>query len=116
MPNFDANITGMLFGKGRTHFGLFKGGFLANFDDKVDFPEHPLVKVLFEFKDGWCIGRGSTMCFYDSKFKQPGASQYSMRWNFPPEMTAKFQELKERAKQPEEQITAAEDHVWKYLT
>jgi hypothetical protein len=65
--------------------------------------------VLVEHSDGWCIERGSTLCFYDSryfflKFRRPGEILVKMHWNLPPNMNTKSAELKEVAKQPEEQI------------
>jgi hypothetical protein len=43
---FDAGLTGMLFGKGRTHIFTFQTGFLADLDDdEVPSEEHPLHKV-----------------------------------------------------------------------
>jgi hypothetical protein len=44
VPTFDAAITGMLFGKGKTHIYMFRGGFWPEYDDDVD-AEHPLRKV-----------------------------------------------------------------------
>ncbi|KAJ6568850.1 hypothetical protein B0H19DRAFT_1256555 [Mycena capillaripes] len=110
--NFDAGLTGMLFGKGKTYILMLKGGFSADVDDDEvtsDPEEHPLYKVLMEYSDGWCVERGSTLCFYDSryfflKFKRPGESVIQMRWNLPPNMNAKLAELREEAEQPEEQI------------
>ena len=44
--NFDAGITGMLFGKGKTYILMFKAGFLADLDDdEISSEEHPLYKV-----------------------------------------------------------------------
>ncbi|KAJ6528246.1 hypothetical protein DFH09DRAFT_1327827 [Mycena vulgaris] len=43
--NFDTKITRMLFDKGKTRLGIFKGGFLADFEDKLDSPEHTLFKI-----------------------------------------------------------------------
>ncbi|KAJ7146912.1 hypothetical protein C8R44DRAFT_724619 [Mycena epipterygia] len=120
--NFDAGITGMLFGKGKTHIYLFRVGFLADFDDEIDSLEHPLYKVyivdlldsspklishtcvqiLVQYSKGWCIERGLTQCFYDSKFfflkfKRPGESQIKMHWNLPLNMATRLRELKEQA-------------------
>ncbi|KAJ7218668.1 hypothetical protein GGX14DRAFT_437563 [Mycena pura] len=116
--NFDAALTGMLFGKGKTHILLFKAGFIGYVDDDDDSVEHPLYKVLSEYKEGWCIERGSTLCFYDSqyfflKFKQPGSTQVKMHWNLPPHIAEKLNELREGAKQPEEKIALMqEDQMW----
>ncbi|KAJ7828359.1 hypothetical protein B0H14DRAFT_3873320 [Mycena olivaceomarginata] len=113
--NFDAGLTGMLFGKGKTYILMLKGGFSADVDDDevTSEEEHPLYKVLMEYSNGWCIERGSTLCFYDSryfflKFKRPGESVVQMRWNLPPNMNAKLAELREVAEQPEEQIGASD--------
>ncbi|KAJ6569804.1 hypothetical protein DFH09DRAFT_1362972 [Mycena vulgaris] len=116
VEGFDAGLTGMLFGKGKTYILMFPGGFLADVDDDeiTSGPEeHPLYKVLVEHRDGWCIVRGSTLCFYDSryfylKFKRPGESEIRMHWNLPPNMNAKLAELREEAQQPEDQIGRAE--------
>ncbi|KAJ7911845.1 hypothetical protein B0H13DRAFT_1614139 [Mycena leptocephala] len=110
VPNFDAAITGMLFGKGKSYICLFSGGFLANLDDdEVQSVEHPLYKVLSQYSEGWCIERGSTLCFYDSqffflKFKRPGQSQIKLHWNLPEAAGTKLRELMELMKQPEEQL------------
>ncbi|KAJ7342515.1 hypothetical protein DFH08DRAFT_240518 [Mycena albidolilacea] len=111
---FDAALTGMLFGKGRTHIFTFQTGFLADLDDdEVPSEEHPLHKVLVQY-NGWCIERGSTLCFYDSryfflKFKRPGDSQIQMNWNLPPNMDAKLRALQNAAQQPEEQMALMQE-------
>ncbi|KAJ6603469.1 hypothetical protein DFH09DRAFT_1124436 [Mycena vulgaris] len=119
VPNFDAGLTGMLFGKGKTYILMFRGGFLADLDnDEVSSKEHPLYKILDQYADGWCIERGSTLCFYDStyfflKFKKPGESGYKLHWNLPANMGEKLQELREEAQKPEEQIALMqEDQMW----
>jgi hypothetical protein len=66
-------------------------------------------QVLVQYGEGWCIERGSTLCFYDSryfflKFKRPGESGIKMHWNLPPHMNEKYHELRNLAEQPEEQI------------
>ncbi|KAJ7901158.1 hypothetical protein B0H14DRAFT_2330756 [Mycena olivaceomarginata] len=110
VKDFDAGLTGVLFGKGKTYILMFQAGFLADVDDdEVNSEDHPLYKVLVEYSDGWCIERGSTLCFYDSryfflKFRRPGESLVKMHWNLPPNMNAKLAELREVAEQPEEQI------------
>jgi hypothetical protein len=45
--NFDAGLTGMLFGKGKTYILMLKGGFSADVDDDelTSEEEHPLYKV-----------------------------------------------------------------------
>ncbi|KAJ6609583.1 hypothetical protein B0H10DRAFT_2438462 [Mycena sp. CBHHK59/15] len=120
-PNFDTALEGMLFGKGKTHIYQFSGGFMADLDDEITV-EHPVYKTLSEFSGGgWCIERGSTLCFYDSrfyylKFKQPGASTVQMRWNLPQNMSDKLAELKEVAQSPEEQMALIqEDQKWMAL-
>ncbi|KAJ7616153.1 hypothetical protein DFH06DRAFT_1239276 [Mycena polygramma] len=119
VPNFDAGITGMLFGKGKTYIVMFRGGFGADFDeDEVTTEDHPLYKVLAQYAQGWCIERGSTLCFYDSryfylKFKKPGDSRTTMHWNLPPKLAEQFQQLREEAQKPEEQIALMQDErVW----
>ncbi|KAJ7044334.1 hypothetical protein C8F04DRAFT_1070184 [Mycena alexandri] len=113
--NFDAGFTGMIFGKGKTHICTFKAGFLANFDeDEIDSREHPLYKVLAQYEEGWCIERGSTLCFYDSryfylKFKRPGHSEIKMHWNLPSNMAEKLSALREQAEQPEEMMTLMQE-------
>ncbi|KAJ7500977.1 hypothetical protein B0H11DRAFT_1993232 [Mycena galericulata] len=108
IQGFDASVTGVLFGKGQTFITMLSGGFVANLDSDARDPDHALKKVLTEFSQGWCIERGSTLCFYDStyfflKFKQPGGNTIQMRWNLPPDIAAKLEELREIAQSPEEQ-------------
>ncbi|KAJ7453383.1 hypothetical protein FB451DRAFT_1281076 [Mycena latifolia] len=118
VPNFDRGITGILFGKGKTHICLFRAGFLAYFDEDEDWTDHPLCKVLMQYQQGWCIEPSSTLCFYDSnffflKFKRPGKSQIKMHSRLPTHILAKLNELREIAKQPEEQIARMqEDQMW----
>ncbi|KAJ7858360.1 hypothetical protein B0H14DRAFT_3447280 [Mycena olivaceomarginata] len=121
IPNFNTNLTGILFGKGKTFITMFKDGFTADLDDEEipsDAEEHPLRKVLQQYSEGWCIDRASTLCFYDSryffiKFKRPSESQIMMHWNLPSHMNEKLAELQELAKQPEEKITLTqEDQMW----
>ncbi|KAJ7895397.1 hypothetical protein B0H13DRAFT_2035074 [Mycena leptocephala] len=114
VPNFDALITGVLFGKGKTNIVLFSTGFLTDFDDDISSTEHPLYKILAEFSDGWCIDRGSTLCFYDSrfyflKFTKPGDGGIKMRWNLPQPMTARLEELKVMAQDPAEHAAQVQD-------
>lgn len=46
LPDFDANITGMLFGKGKTNICLFQNGFSADLDvEIIRNADHPLYKV-----------------------------------------------------------------------
>ncbi|KAE9398790.1 hypothetical protein BT96DRAFT_716264 [Gymnopus androsaceus JB14] len=123
--NFDAGITGMLFGKGKTSICLFETGFQANFDEEeITSEDHPLYKVLLEFSQpnrGWCIEPGSTLCFYDSrffylKFKKPGESIIQMRSNLPTHIAAKLEELRELAQKPEEQMALMQqDNGWNQL-
>ncbi|KAJ6566029.1 hypothetical protein B0H19DRAFT_1066383 [Mycena capillaripes] len=69
VPNFDADLTGILFGKGKTFIIMSRTGFTAYLDDD-EIPssseEHPLRKVLEQYSEGWCIDRASMLCFYDS--------------------------------------------------
>ncbi|KAF7349960.1 hypothetical protein MVEN_01297100 [Mycena venus] len=121
VPNFDADLTGILFGKGKTFIIMSKTGFTAHLDDD-EIPssseEHPLRKVLEQYSEGWCIDRASTLCFYDSKyffikFRGPGESQIMMHWNLPPHMNEKLRELQELMQQPEEKLTLTqEDQMW----
>ncbi|KAJ7362307.1 hypothetical protein DFH08DRAFT_840677 [Mycena albidolilacea] len=118
-PNFDTEITGVLFGKGKTHILLARTGFVPDFDeDEITSTEHPLYKILAEFIDGWCIDRGSQLCFYDSrfyflKFTKPGDGGIKMRWNLPVTMTARLEELKVMAQDPAEHAAQVqEDEAW----
>ncbi|KAF8205273.1 hypothetical protein K438DRAFT_1964355 [Mycena galopus ATCC 62051] len=80
-------------------------GFIADIDDdEITEADHPLCKVLMQYNSGWCIERGSTLCFYDSRyfFKRLGGSEIQMHWNLPPDMHAKLLELREIAQRPEE--------------
>ncbi|KAJ7238810.1 hypothetical protein B0H12DRAFT_1136728 [Mycena haematopus] len=119
--NFDVGLMGMLFGKGKTYIMMFQAGFLADLDENEVSEEHPLYKVLAQYGDGWCIERGSTLCFYDSnffylKFKRPGQSEIKMRWNLPVTVNDKLLELRKQAEQPEEQIVLMqEDQRWMQL-
>jgi hypothetical protein len=46
VKDFDAGLTGMLFGKGKTYILMFQAGFLADVDDdEVNSEDHPLYKV-----------------------------------------------------------------------
>lgn len=46
ITNFDAGLTGMLFGKGKSFILMFKAGFVADLDDdEVSTEDHPLYKV-----------------------------------------------------------------------
>ncbi|KAJ7096561.1 hypothetical protein B0H15DRAFT_962595 [Mycena belliarum] len=120
VENFDLGLTGILFGMGKTHICLFKGGFTADLDDEyITSTDHPLYKVLLQYNDsGYCIERGSTLCLYDSryfflKFKKPGESTYNLSWNLPPAIAQKLAELKETAQKPEEQMALMqEDQMW----
>ncbi|KAJ7018535.1 hypothetical protein C8F04DRAFT_1151407 [Mycena alexandri] len=84
--------------------------------------EHPLYKVLAQYEEGWCIERGSTLCFYDSryfylKFKRPGHSEIKMHWNLPSNMCEKLSALREQAEQPEEIMSASYLSIhWQDLT
>lgn len=53
IPNFDRGLTGILFGKGRNHICLFKGGFVANLEDEAGYPEHALYKVCLPILPSW---------------------------------------------------------------
>ncbi|KAF8205272.1 hypothetical protein K438DRAFT_1932148, partial [Mycena galopus ATCC 62051] len=119
LPHFDEGLTGMLFGKGKTYILMFRGGFRVNFDENdISELDHPLVQVLVQHKDGWCIERNSTLCFYDSKyfflkFKRTTSDEVQMHWNLPPNMGAKFRTLKDEAQQPEEKLALIqEDQKW----
>ncbi|KAJ7814218.1 hypothetical protein B0H14DRAFT_2522302 [Mycena olivaceomarginata] len=114
VPTFDAAITGMLFGKGKTHIYMFRGGFWPEYDDDVD-AEHPLRKVLAKYSKGWCIDRASSLCFYDSryyflKFKQPGSTQLQITWNLPETMGTHLGELMGHMNDPEEQLGLHPSH------
>ncbi|KAK7044362.1 hypothetical protein R3P38DRAFT_161769 [Favolaschia claudopus] len=122
IDDFDQGIKGMIFGKGKTFILMFHAGFVAELDDEeFTDEEHPLIKVLRDHSEGWCIERGSTLCFYDSKyfflkFKKPGTSQTMMHWNLPIGMAEKLQDLQETAKQPEELMAIMEsDQMWMKL-
>ncbi|KAF7334943.1 hypothetical protein MVEN_02244000 [Mycena venus] len=116
-PNFDTEITGVLFGKGKTNIMLFRSGFIADFDGDVSSTDHPLYKILAEFSDGWCIDRGSSLCFYDNrfyflKFKRPGGDgSIKMRWNLPRTMTERLEELKVMAQDPTEHAAQVQDDL-----
>ncbi|KAJ6489934.1 hypothetical protein C8R45DRAFT_992162 [Mycena sanguinolenta] len=119
VANFDTGLTSILFGKGKTYILMFQAGFLADLDeDEVSSEEHPLYKVLAQYSDGWCIERGSSLCFYDSrffylKFKRPGQSEIKMHWNLPINMNEKLLELRQLAEQPEEKAALMqEEQAW----
>ncbi|KAF7345314.1 hypothetical protein MSAN_01908200 [Mycena sanguinolenta] len=115
LSDFDAGLTGMLFGKGKSHIMMFQTGFIANLDDdEVTTEEHPLYKVLAQYGSGWCIERGSSLCFYDSrffylKFKRPGQNEIKMHWNLPINMNEKLLELRQLAEQPAEKAALMQD-------
>ncbi|KAJ6576870.1 hypothetical protein DFH09DRAFT_1450411 [Mycena vulgaris] len=116
IPNFDTGLTGIIFGKGKTHIYLFRGGFMADLDDDdVASEDHPLYKVFMLYDEGWCIERGSTLCLYDSRFYflKFGQSGTKIHWNLPPQMDVKLRELQAIAKQPEEQTALMQkDQKW----
>ncbi|KAJ7104333.1 hypothetical protein B0H15DRAFT_20994 [Mycena belliarum] len=120
MPNFDAGVTGMLFGQGTTNIILFTTGFDAVFDESyIKEADHPLYKVLVEFgTEPWCIERGSQLCFYDSryfflKFSKPGEQTVHTRWNLPLVMAEKLAKLREEAQVPEERLLLMQqDQAW----
>ncbi|KAJ7137378.1 hypothetical protein C8R43DRAFT_1132257 [Mycena crocata] len=86
VPNFDATVTGMLFGQGKTNICLFKSGFDANFDNRyINSADHPLYKVSAEFS-----GTGT----------EGGTTE--TRWNLPTNVAAKLAELKKMMQAPEE--------------
>ncbi|KAF7345318.1 hypothetical protein MSAN_01908600 [Mycena sanguinolenta] len=122
VTNFDAAITGMLFGKGETHIMMFRAGFIATFDQEISDQEHPLKKVLAQYSEpGWCIERGSTLCFYDSKyfflkFKRPGESAIKIHWSLPPSMDTKLRQLMQKAEEPEEKTGLVhEEQMWQQV-
>ncbi|KAJ7320750.1 hypothetical protein DFH08DRAFT_1034510 [Mycena albidolilacea] len=109
VKDFDTGLMGMLFGKGKTYILMFQAGFLGEVDNnEITLEDHPLYKVEhgkcdvrsvmqlsaasiqsfgFWFSLGaggvqrWLyIERGSTLCFYDSryfflKFRRPGETE-----------------------------------------
>ncbi|KAF7349102.1 hypothetical protein MVEN_01432300 [Mycena venus] len=122
MPNFDARLKGMIFGKGKTFLCLLDSGFRGYLDEnEIVGDHHPLRKVLQQHMDGWTLEIGSTLCFYDSRyfvlyFKRPGQSGMTMHWNLPPTMAQKLHALEEAAKQPEEQIALMqESQMWQQV-
>ncbi|KAJ7062580.1 hypothetical protein C8F01DRAFT_1082226 [Mycena amicta] len=111
-PTFDASVTGVLFGVGKTFITMLSSGFLAHLDGPAADPAHILHRTLTEFSSGgWCIERGSVLCFYDSqyyflKFKQAqGGGVIQLRWNLPPGMKEVYEELRRVAEGPEEQMS-----------
>ncbi|KAJ7809205.1 hypothetical protein B0H14DRAFT_2608270 [Mycena olivaceomarginata] len=53
ITDFDAGLTGMLFGKGKSFILMFKAGFVADLDDdEVSTEDHPLYKVLVQYGEG----------------------------------------------------------------
>ncbi|KAJ7274612.1 hypothetical protein C8J57DRAFT_1312259 [Mycena rebaudengoi] len=90
VPNFDSVIAGLLFGHEQTHIFLF---------ETRNNPENPLMKVLAEFEEGWCILPGSTLCPYSDryfflKFKKPNDTKHA--------------ELRQLAELPEDQMFLSE--------
>ncbi|KAJ6462815.1 hypothetical protein DFH09DRAFT_1347490 [Mycena vulgaris] len=114
VPNFDSVITGLLFGHEQTHIFLFEGGFMADLNAETrNNPEHPLMKVLAEFNEGWCILPGSTLCSYSDryfflKFKKPNDTVIQMKWLLPDSMKQKHAELRQLAELPEDQMFLSE--------
>jgi hypothetical protein len=56
----------------------------------------------------WLIQKGSSLCQYDSRyfflaFKQENNPTIQYRWNLPPEMNSKLEDLRRVADLPEEQ-------------
>ncbi|KAJ7697818.1 hypothetical protein B0H17DRAFT_1197153 [Mycena rosella] len=122
VPNFNSDITGVLFGQGTTNIILFKGGFDAAFDETyITSTDHPLYKACpsRSSQPGWCIERGSSLCFYDSqffflKFAKQGERTVHTRWNLPIIVAEKLAELKRLAEAPEEKLAIMQqDQVWR---
>ncbi|KAJ6489937.1 hypothetical protein C8R45DRAFT_901542 [Mycena sanguinolenta] len=115
-PTFDDELTGILFGKGKTYILIFRSDFSVNFDEETSHEEHPLFKVVQQYKEpGWCVERQSTLCFYDSryfflKFKRLGESgEVKMHWNLPPAMDVRLRHLMQQAEEPEEKNAVIQD-------
>lgn len=57
IPQFNQNITGMLFGQGNTSIYLLKTGFIADLNGEAEKEDHPLNKVpafyKFKFLSHW---------------------------------------------------------------
>ncbi|KAJ7456126.1 hypothetical protein FB451DRAFT_617113 [Mycena latifolia] len=119
MPEVGNSITGMLFGQGNISIYLLSTGYIADLDGDAEADDHLLNKACAEM-DGkeWCIERGSTLCFYDSryfflKFRRPGTDAVHMKWNLPPAVGAKLADLRQIAEQPEERLAIkAEEEMW----
>ncbi|KAF7345317.1 hypothetical protein MSAN_01908500 [Mycena sanguinolenta] len=113
--NFDKELTGILFGKGKTYILMFCAGFLVNFDEETSYEEHPLYKVVQQYNEpGWCIEPQSTLCFYDSRYfflklKRLGEDgEVKMHWNLPPAIDVRLRNLIQQTEEPEEKNAVIE--------
>ncbi|KAJ6559446.1 hypothetical protein DFH09DRAFT_1161614 [Mycena vulgaris] len=117
-PAIANDVTGVLFGKGDTSIYLTSTAFFTDLDGEAGADDHPLNKVCREFDEGWSIERGSTLCFYDSryfflKFKRSRSNTMELRWNLPPAAGATLAELRQIAHQPDELLAICqEEEKW----
>ncbi|KAH8828079.1 hypothetical protein DL96DRAFT_1555599 [Flagelloscypha sp. PMI_526] len=106
--DFGNRFKGILFGYGQSHILSFDTGFapLLNEQTATD-PDHPLFKILAEYK-GWTLLPGSTLCHWDDRyfmflFKHPKTSQVKVHWSLPNEMHQQLQDLMQLTDSPEDQ-------------
>ncbi|KAJ7274624.1 hypothetical protein C8J57DRAFT_1312325 [Mycena rebaudengoi] len=95
------DISKDLIGRLKTNgFITLGSSFMADLNAETrDNPENPLMKVLAEFEEGWCILPGSTLCPYSDryfflKFKKPNDTKHA--------------ELRQLAELPEDQMFLSE--------
>jgi len=76
IPNFDAGLKYVIFGKGGTHIYQFETGFLANLEGEHGREDHPLNQALRQFDPAmnpnipqglWVIDKGSTFSLHDHR-------------------------------------------------
>ncbi|KAF8885977.1 hypothetical protein BD779DRAFT_1786687 [Infundibulicybe gibba] len=125
VPDFDARLEGIIIGHGKNHFYALTHGFVFHLDDELERdPRHPLTKVVREFQSAgsWRILKSSTLCPWDPRyfflnFQEEGSTVIQRRWNLPPEMEQKMQELRDLVETPEEQraLLAHEQMQMAYL-
>ncbi|KAF8065233.1 hypothetical protein FPV67DRAFT_1501922 [Lyophyllum atratum] len=77
IPNFDAGLKYVIFGKGGTHIYQFEGGFLTSLEGEHSKEDHPLNQALRQFDPDmnpdisqglWRIDKGSTLSLYDHRW------------------------------------------------
>ena len=103
---FDTALRRVLFGRNGTHVIVFETGFIA----KLQGSCVRLSEALREFNEpGWSLDEGSALSVHNEdhyflKFSRKGVQGVQIRANMPQFMEAKFIQLMEEAKNPDEAL------------